>query len=360
MNRFTLIDGLRGIAAFMVAAGHLYGAISPAIGNRLPAVTGEFFDLGRFGVEIFFVISGFVIAYSVRDGTFTPNYLGKFILRRFIRLDPAYWVIIIAELILIRISLYFYPDLNTHIPGIKQIAAHFLYLQDLLGLGNILPVFWTLCYEVQFYLIFVGALVLFNVTQTRYNSSKILFGVLATAAYIYSVGAYLQVLPHPPNGLFIDRWFQFFLGVLCYWSSSNKVPRWLFPSTWVLSCISVFLFEVNPYRFESSLVVLGISMLIFIGAQTKNLETWLNSRILLFFGTISYALYLIHLPVGWRFIALARKVFGDHMSLLTSILVYFSGLLISILAAWLLYIIIERPSLRFARRIKLPKAVTAS
>jgi hypothetical protein len=86
--RFRTIGGLRGIVAFGVALFHFNSAIVRSASNWLPS-WGETIPLNGFlGVEIFFVISGFVIAYSVWDGAYSFRYLGLFALRRSIRLDP--------------------------------------------------------------------------------------------------------------------------------------------------------------------------------------------------------------------------------------------------------------------------------
>ena len=60
----------------------------------VPAPLETALKLGFVGVDIFFVLSGFVIAYSVREARITPRFLGRFALRRSIRLDPPYWITI--------------------------------------------------------------------------------------------------------------------------------------------------------------------------------------------------------------------------------------------------------------------------
>src|SRR5438270_7283857 len=96
-QRFAFIDALRGIAALGVAAYHIYhyGPLPKAAA----AVTPKFLDItlrhGWMGVQIFFVISGFVIAYALRSAQITPGFLGNFAFRRSLRLDPPYWFTIL-------------------------------------------------------------------------------------------------------------------------------------------------------------------------------------------------------------------------------------------------------------------------
>ena len=359
-ERFTLIDGLRGIAALMVVIFHLHLTVEQVYADKLPAFVNYIFKLGHWGIEIFFVISGFVIAYSVRNGSWTFPYLARFGLRRSIRLDPPYWIIIAIEVSLIYISLYFFPDLGTELPNLKKLAAHLVYLQQLLGLGHLLPIFWTLCYEVQFYLVLVTALVLYNHLKNRHwlntRTVNIIFSILVACSYLYSLGIFLKVLPTSISGLFIDRWYQFLLGALAWWCASNRGPRQVFLFCWLLTLLSLF-FANDPdfYRSQSTLVILFTSMLVYQAFISDKITRWLKNPVILFLGTISYSLYLVHLPIGWRLIAFEKKLIGEDMNLLSASLALISGIAISILAAWILYRVAEKPSLNFAHRIHLPK-----
>jgi hypothetical protein len=91
-GRSTFIDALRGIAAFSVACYHItrwsYGSLQEPASDFIPSILQVWFDHGWVGVQVFFVISGFVIAYSVRNARITPGYLANYVLRRSIRLDP--------------------------------------------------------------------------------------------------------------------------------------------------------------------------------------------------------------------------------------------------------------------------------
>src|SRR5688500_14125008 len=93
-GRFVFIDALRGLACLWVLTHHLFfneifgKVLRPAVHNAVEILA----FCGSFGVQIFFVLSGFVIAHSLRDTTLNPRSVGLFILRRQLRLDPPYWV----------------------------------------------------------------------------------------------------------------------------------------------------------------------------------------------------------------------------------------------------------------------------
>lgn len=94
-NLFCFIDALRGFAALAVVI--FYAGAGNHI-DRLPSAFLVVASYGEFGVAVFFVISGFVIAHSLRDQELTATGVGTFMLRRAIRLDPPYWIAIVLAI----------------------------------------------------------------------------------------------------------------------------------------------------------------------------------------------------------------------------------------------------------------------
>ncbi|MEO1183425.1 MAG: acyltransferase family protein [Cyanobacteria bacterium J06636_27] len=87
---FHFVDSLRGIGAIWVVLYHIYATgklvdLSNFLPDRLEYIA---FKLGNLGVAIFFVLSGFVIAHSLRNAKINPSYVGRFSLRRLLRLSP--------------------------------------------------------------------------------------------------------------------------------------------------------------------------------------------------------------------------------------------------------------------------------
>jgi peptidoglycan/LPS O-acetylase OafA/YrhL len=94
---------------------------------------------------------------------------------------------ILLEITLIHVGLTFFPSLGTPIPDLLTIISHLFYAQDLLGYGKIVSIFWTLCYEFQFYIVLVGLLVLTSyerslIAQTQ--AVNITFAITGLAAFI--------------------------------------------------------------------------------------------------------------------------------------------------------------------------------
>nr|WP_242042630.1 acyltransferase [Leptolyngbya sp. FACHB-541] len=156
------IDGLRGLAAIAVVSYHFYVG-SPLRGTLAGIFPKPFILLleeGRLGVEVFFVISGFVIAYSLRKTAANSQNLKRFICRFLIRLTPSYWVTIFLTVIINLTSNFVITDRIAPIPNLEEVVAHLFYLQNLFKYEQIVPVFWTLCFEVRFYFLFATLLVL--------------------------------------------------------------------------------------------------------------------------------------------------------------------------------------------------------
>src|SRR5579872_3761860 len=164
-GRSTYIDALRGIAALGVACYHIarYEPGDQPARELIPGFVQAAFDYGWIGVQVFFVISGFVIAYSLRAAHVTPRFFANYALRRSIRLDPPYWTTILFVLLLHAVlHLHLGFDSPLDVPtrlepelSWKLVGSHLLYLQNILGYDNLSAGFWTLCIEVQFYLLYV-------------------------------------------------------------------------------------------------------------------------------------------------------------------------------------------------------------
>ncbi|GIF15890.1 acyltransferase family protein [Actinoplanes teichomyceticus] len=147
-SRLTWLDALRGYAAAVVALFHL----SPTVlGQQRHLALFAQFDAGRYGVLLFFLISGYVIPMSLeRHGS-----LRRFWISRIFRIYPAYLLTIVVGLALagagwLRLHPTLYAETTTSVLG------HATMLQELLGLRGVVRPFWTLAYEMTFYLIVAG------------------------------------------------------------------------------------------------------------------------------------------------------------------------------------------------------------
>lgn len=340
-SRFTFVDALRGVAALWVALFHFYGGVQEgATGPLFGRPVDFFFSHGNAGIEIFFVISGFVIAYSVRHRRVTPRYFGRFMLRRSVRLEPPYWVAIALAVASLWLSTHIRHDRVVTLPSWQQLLAHVFYLQGILHLGQIVDVFWTLCIEIQFYL---SLLLLIAVAQKLGDGRWQRLAVLAPCT-VWSLGIHAHLL-HDPGPWMFKFWYLFQLGVLAYWGASGVVAVRDF---WIYLLALAGLTVWHP-SFTGS-VGLATGMGIFLAAKYGHLGT-LNFRVLQFLGRRSYSLYLIHPVVGVPFTYyFAQKFFGRPLTSMQAAQCMVAALAVSLAGTVVLFFFVEAPSIRLSRR----------
>ena len=240
-ERLSFIDAMRGIAALGVVLFHAKeGNHIPALESKLPWL-GYFLELGHFGVPVFFVLSGFVIALSLDKKPMGLPTVGRFMIRRSIRLDPPYWVTII-----IGIGVVFAKDRTLSSFSASQIISHLLYMQELLGYREISVVFWTPCFEFQFYLSY--ALLMCSPRQDFALAAAIAISLLWP----------LHLAPVLLPGLCFHLWHGFLLGVCAYWTLNRGFPLFLFFTYAMIVAVFGGSFSIACALAASLIVVLGL------------------------------------------------------------------------------------------------------
>ena len=294
-GRFVFLDGLRGIAAVVVALFHFYTPLVSPLHEHLrqvfPAAVQALLAHGDLGVEVFFVLSGFVISHTLRGRLITPGYAVNFIIRRHVRLDPPYWTVLVV-CVMWKCVLYpsFTPQIIRSWDGLKGLAANAFYLQDLLHYKRVVGVAWTLCLEVQFYLALIILAALSQVidrlwrkrpaSETSRPRFTSLF-VIGTALGLYSL--YVWFSEHTYG--FFGMWHMFFAGVVLYWALSGKIPDlWLGAYVLLVATLSA----ANSDR--RTAVVLGTVAIIYAAGRLGGLKRWLGTAVVQYFGRLSYSL----------------------------------------------------------------------
>jgi peptidoglycan/LPS O-acetylase OafA/YrhL len=350
-ERFVFVDGLRGLAALAVAAYHInrYGPLVEPASTLIPWPIQSAISHGWMGVQVFFVISGFVIAYSVRNERITPGFVGSFALRRSIRLDPAYWTTIAVVLVLASFGPRYFddPSLWSPVPTWPQLAAHLGYLQNVVGYDNISVGFWTLCIEVQFYLLFIALL---GVAQklsalAGHDSAADLPSRLLVLLPVALASLFVFHVDHKTDVWIVHFFGMFFLGVLAWWTHEGRAPRWIF---W--SYVGVMLVRLGLHWSLDICVATIAGVTIHGVGRLGRLGRWLNSGWLQYLGRISYSLYLIHYPTACAVAALGFTLTGEEP--VAALFWLLAALAASIGVAHLLYRYVEAPSISFAKHYR--------
>ncbi|XRQ14667.1 acyltransferase family protein [Actinomadura welshii] len=179
------LDALRGFAAMVVVFEHSLDVLLPEVRRT----ASPWFDFGRYGVFVFFLVSGYVVPFSLeRRGSVRHFWAG-----RFFRLYPAWGLAVALALGFGAAGVsYGLPAGLGERPWASAIA-HLTMLQDLLGVPNVLNVFWTLTYEMVFYLLVTAMFV----AGVHRSSGRVALG--------FGVGAAIMGVALP-SGLLVSRW----------------------------------------------------------------------------------------------------------------------------------------------------------
>lgn len=356
-SRLRTIDSLRGIAALAVVFYHI-DIVTLANSTSIAQWMHYIFQFGYLGVPTFFVISGFVIAASTSNDTVTFKYFGKFLVKRQTRLDPNYWASIALDIVLAIIAVRFLA-VNTPLPDLASVAAHILYLQDFLGIRQIAAIYWTLCIEIQFYIVFCLVLALDTAYRRNGQTSQLNLKMwLFTAITIYSLLVFAEILPSPMRGLFVPFWILFCMGAAAFhWGLRQRENQWAFPLL-VLSAILAGFYHVKLkglYNLNLGLAC-AVAVLLFIGARCNRLGSWLNTPILQYLGSRSYSIYLFHTIIGERTAGVVTQIIYPRLNLSVTepawaITAFIIGVAASLVIAEIAYRLIEMPSLRLSKRI---------
>jgi peptidoglycan/LPS O-acetylase OafA/YrhL len=350
---FTLVQAVRGIAALWVMLFHIYmGERIAALTPILPAwLVAAVFGYGSAGVGMFFVLSGFVIAHSLSGKDLSAGGLVTFIVRRFLRLDPPYWASIVLA-IAVAMFMAYQHHVPYALPSFKVLLVHILYLQEILKIPEIVNVYWTLTYEIQFYLFFaLSGFVLqrLNGRLGRDFAELIVRGALGFLA----VAAAINSEALSTHGFFFVKWHAFFAGVLAYEAGYRR------GSPLLLFILCGIMLVVAPFRDAVFDTPCAVTALVLFGASRAGyLTRGLSGVVWQFLGRISYSLYLIHVPmliVGfgvWAKLA-GRGVLSD----LIGLVLVGGGILF---AATLFWWGIERPFHGIATRFSFVRRSPAS
>ena len=358
-RKIANIERLRGLAALAVVichiGGHFYGY------TRISPGPEKLFGwLGQFGVAVFFVISGFCIrlpeARALAAGGQLRLDVREFLIRRFLRIAPPYWIALFAS---IAVGSLIKTELIDGAGGPFDVVSHLLLLHTLapstfLGTNG---VFWTIGLEVHFYL----AYILFANRPARVWTAASLL-----ALGLVAFGAASKVLPtgNPwrivGQELFLTSFWQWYLGALIAdWAV--RQPRTAdAPVLWTARVAAVFLTlglglfdpRLGPLHLRDWLLPFGaaaiVALFVMRSAGARVDSTLLEPLNAL--GRASYSLYLFH-PV-----ALSLAAFGVMRGGWSTDTGAAACLVLALLLAALSYRLIEKPLLAWRTRLRRKRA----
>ncbi len=334
--RLERLNALRGPAALLVVFYHVRQIALRDLGS---AGTFEFWRFGHAGVDLFFVISGFVIYLVHRHDIGRPAATRRFLARRFIRVYPPLWIVTTGVLI--------GALLTAHAVHAEKMNTWFILRSYLLwpinGALPLVPPAWTLSHELKFYILFALAIAL---------PSRIWKPLLA-AVFVGSVVAGVveavtpTALPFTISFIFSPYNLEFVAGsaiaalvlgrtVSAPWAwGVIGFVAWVVAAAHDQSLIAPDVAEVLRYGVPSALIVLAVAV------QDLRRPSF-HAPLLRLLGDASYAIYLAHLPVIIVAIRLGKRI---HIEPTTWTLLVIA--LIATVAGVVFHIVLERPVTRY-------------
>ncbi|WP_306208037.1 acyltransferase family protein [Actinoplanes sp. RD1] len=340
-TRIAVLDGLRLVAALLVVGYHFLaydrGGAKPWGVTSDVAFPGLWraASYGWLGVELFFLISGFVIAMSAWDRT--P---GEFVRSRVTRLFPAYW----AAVLLTFAVLTLWPLVRDPVSA-GDMLVNLTMLQEPLGVRSVDAVYWTLWVEARFYLLFAVLLAWRGGLSVR--KGAVFGGVWLVAAVV----AHQADVPALDVVVMPDYAPYFVAGLALYLIHRSGGH----PLLWGLTGVSYLLAQHHVASMVARvsrtldrplagwpallLVTLCFAAMALIATRRLDRIRW---RWLTVAGALTYPLYLLHEYIGWTMIAALHPLL-PRWAVLLLVVAAVTG------AAWLLHRYVERPLGRVLR-----------
>jgi peptidoglycan/LPS O-acetylase OafA/YrhL len=344
-------DGLRGIAILAVLLAHL--AYIPQISFA------RIFEYGRMGVDLFFVLSGFLITGILVDSKQLKNYFRNFYARRALRIWPVYYAVLAVFFVLI--PLFF--GHNAFDTGERTWGYYVTYTQNLfLSFHHAAPLqpTWSLAVEEQYYAGWALVVFLFGRAALRnWLIGMILFST-ALRAIAYFHGASLEFL-HDFTLCRLEPLATGGLAALWLRSPRINLLRWS-RGAWIgvllgLGGITLVLVDwgvrtvIFNYAFVASLLASLVALA--LAATPSSVGGLLCQRWLTYTGKISYGIYLIHVPVFMAISYLAQRTYGGaNLSRYAQILLALAAFLAVAVIASLSWRYFEQPILRWKEKFR--------
>jgi peptidoglycan/LPS O-acetylase OafA/YrhL len=336
-SRLVFLDFLRGVAVLAVFIEHVGETISPqGFGSFATGV----FDFGKFGLSLFFIISGFIIPYSLEK----KNSIRLFWINRFFRLYPIYWINIAFMLVFYHCGAVTIFSEAYRSNLVLHSLVNVTMLQDFFKVPQANAICYTLTLEFVFYLC-CSALFAFRIHKYSYQLATIGLAVVGLGGILVPLILERKV---PLSGMFYI--LTMFIGTAiyrCYSGTVTKKQLTLLLSAMAL-CISAAVYfnygfhriDLPRYHFAYPAIVSAwlsgyVLFLLCLKFREKSFPT-----VFLWLGKISYSIYLMHSVIIYTFMHFT------NLNALPGMVQFSITLAATLLLSGLTYYGIEAPSIK--------------
>jgi peptidoglycan/LPS O-acetylase OafA/YrhL len=314
-SRIFWLDELRGIAAFSVVLFHFFTNYNVHYTHDFNVP--EAFSYGRLGVNLFFIISGFVIFMTVSK----LSTIKQFIISRFSRLYPVFWVAVTITFIW---TIFLGPE--DRAVNNTSYLLNLSMIHEYLSIPHVDKVYWTLTIELAFYFWISCLLITKQLKNINYYLIIVVF-----------LSLFYEYLPTLLRQLFILKSIPFFAAGICFYLSFNNKDSILTKLVFILVIVHILKYYT---LIESGILLFALTYIYF-----QNTIKRTQNRILVYLGSISYSLYLIHQNIGYSII---QKGYELGVPSMASILL---AILFTLLLATLLTYFVEKPAAKICKKI---------
>jgi peptidoglycan/LPS O-acetylase OafA/YrhL len=312
MKRIKIIDGVRGIAILIVVIYHyIYGRAvidSPLANKLIKSIT-----LGWSGVDLFFVLSGFLIVGILLDTKESSSYFKTFYLRRVLRILPLYYVLLILFLILPKLipnDELFYSEIPFW--SFLTFTQNFFMISRDFGIGW-MAITWSLAVEEQFYILL--PILVWKLDKKKLVHAFLYLIALAPVISLYYSGIGGYIFP-------LARSNSILMGGLLAIAYRNQRIKDLLAENFnlIMALFIIFIIGAGMITYKEVGVIgnaftqlwLGVLYTLFLAICTlrpnKILDVLVSNPILIWFGQRSYSIYLFH----WLILSLTHYFLLEH------------------------------------------------
>lgn len=324
-KRLLELDAFRGIAALSVVLFHYTTHYEYGQSDRL----WFYFPYGLYGINLFFLISGFVIFLTLQR----VNKGLDFVVARFSRLYPAYWM---------AGAITFFVVLFTGLPGrevsLKDALINITMFEYWFQVPYVDGSYWTLSYELAFYLI----MLIFFLTSLLKRIDIIAIIWLSIIAIIRVIERFFGFnMPDVFKVTFLLNFGNLFIAGIMFYKIKNKQSS-LMTHIIIAGCLLIDPLFSRFYRhIPEATIISGFFIIFYLFAYDK--LSIIIQRPLLFLGAVSYPLYLIHDNVGY---VILRNLYKTNLDPQVIILI---TVVIVLIMAWVIHITVENPMMKTIR-----------
>ncbi|WP_299434146.1 acyltransferase [uncultured Aquimarina sp.] len=317
-GRIYQIDLFRFIAALSVVLYHYmfrgYAADDLSVINY--GEIGDHFKYGYLGVDLFFIISGFVITLSIKNSS-----LIKFIISRITRLYPVYWIgVLLSFIVMISVGGSRYNV------DLKQALINLTMFQNYLGVESVDNVYWSLFVEMKFYFL-IGLFLILNKFKKINLDYLIVSWLLFSIVYgLFSDLAFIKLM----NSIFILYWSSYFIAGMTFYrifQTGFKIKY----AVILITCLFISSFHAigrieglkthynTSYSEYTIVCIISLFYLLMFLVSIGKLKT-INSSKLIKIGMLTYPLYLIHQNIGYIIFNNLNEYMNKYIILIATVI----------------------------------------